>query len=107
MPKTTKAGKVNITPAANDSPAEAAVWTILFSSMFLSLNAINIAIEITAAGILALTVIPAYMPRYAFAAPIIIESTTPKIKALAVYSGNDFSGGIYGLNSKLNTSKVC
>ena len=54
---------VNITPAASDSPAEAAVCTILFSKIFDFLNKDNIPIDITAAGIDAETVIPAKRPR--------------------------------------------
>ena len=54
---------MKITPAANDSPADAAVWTILFSKIFDFLNYDNTPIDITAAGIEAETVIPANRPR--------------------------------------------
>ena len=57
------AGSVKMTPAASDSPADAAVWTILFSRIFDSLNSLRIAIEITAAGMEAETVMPANRPR--------------------------------------------
>ncbi len=58
-----KAGKVKIAPAAKDSPAEAAVCTALFSRILCFLNKLNMAIEITAAGIDADTVNPANKPR--------------------------------------------
>ena len=57
------AGNVKITPAASDSPAEAAVCTMLFSRMFEVLNIRRMAIEITAAGIEADTVRPTFKPR--------------------------------------------
>ncbi len=62
-PSTTKAGKVKIAPAATASPAEAMVWTTLFSRIVARPSARSTAIEITAAGMLAETVIPAYSPR--------------------------------------------
>ena len=52
-----------MTPAAKDSPADAAVWTILFSKMLDRRNMESTPIEITAAGIEAETVIPANKPR--------------------------------------------
>ena len=54
---------MKITPAAKDSPADAAVCTILFSRIFDFLNSDKTPIEITAAGIDAETVIPANRPR--------------------------------------------
>jgi hypothetical protein len=64
MPITRNAGTVNIIPAASDSPALAIVCTALFSRIETSLNAVlRIIIDITAAGILADTVIPAYNPK--------------------------------------------
>ena len=58
------AGTVKITPAASDSPALAMVCTALFSRMLTSLNRLRrISIDMTAAGMLAETVIPAYKPR--------------------------------------------
>ena len=51
-------------PAAKDSPAEAMVWTILFSRIVPLLRTpLSIPIDITAAGIDAETVIPPYRPR--------------------------------------------
>ena len=53
-----------MTPAAKDSPDETAVWTQLFSKIFVPFERfafsklLRTAIEITAAGIEALTVIP-------------------------------------------------
>ena len=60
IPITNSAGTVKITPAANDSPALAIVWTELFSKIVtsLNLNPRKISILITAAGMDAETVIP-------------------------------------------------
>jgi hypothetical protein len=82
------AGIVKITPAAIDSPAEAAVWTMLFSRMFEFLKNLSTAIEITAAGIEAETVSPAKSPRYALAPARIAESTIPSRIALGVSCGS-------------------
>ena len=54
---------MKITPAANDSPADAAVCTILFSRIFDSRNSFKIPIDMIAAGIEAEIVIPAYSPK--------------------------------------------
>jgi len=54
---------VKITPAASDSPADAAVWTRLFSRMFELRKILSTAIDMTAAGIDADTVMPANRPR--------------------------------------------
>ncbi|MBA7639106.1 hypothetical protein ES703_46764 [subsurface metagenome] len=89
VPNITSAGSVNITPAASDSPADAAVWTMLFSRILLRRNSLSTPIETTAAGIDAETVIPANRPRYAFAPASTTESTTPKTTALTVISAND------------------
>jgi hypothetical protein len=59
----TMAGRVKITPAARLSPADADVCTMLFSRMFECRNIRSTAIEITAAGMAAETVIPANSPR--------------------------------------------
>jgi hypothetical protein len=53
-------------------------------------------IDITAAGIEADTVIPAYNPRYALAAVIKTPRTIPTIMTLTVNSIGDSSAGIYG-----------
>ena len=57
-------GSVKMAPAASDSPAEPIVCTILLSNMefFLKMT-LKTAIEITAAGIEAETVIPTLKPR--------------------------------------------
>ena len=75
---------VNITPAASDSPAEAAVCTMLFSRIFDFLNILSMPIEITAAGMEAETVIPANNPKYAFAPAKTMDSMIPKIMDLKV-----------------------
>ncbi len=84
----TRAGKVKITPAARDSPADAEVCTILFSRMLWFLKKRSINMESTAAGIEADTVIPANNPRYAFAAERTIDNKAPNMNALIVVSGN-------------------
>ena len=61
---TSSAGTVKMIPAAKDSPALAIVWTALFSRIVTFLKSERkIIMDITAAGILADTVIPAYKPR--------------------------------------------
>ena len=62
-PRMIMAGMVKITPAARLSPAEAEVCTMLFSRMFVPRNNRRMAIERTAAGIEADTVMPAKSPR--------------------------------------------
>ena len=59
-PTITRAGTVNITPAAMASPALAIVWTMLFSRIVPRRRTpLSMAMEITAAGMDADTVIPA------------------------------------------------
>jgi hypothetical protein len=82
------AGKVKITPAASDSPADAEVCTMLFSRIFDSLKSRRIPIEMTAAGIDAETVMPANRPRYAFAPASTIDNTMPSTIALTVSCGS-------------------
>ncbi len=63
-PAITSAGTVNMIPAASDSPVEAIVCTILFSRIEPErMTPRRMAIEMTAAGMLAETVIPTYSPR--------------------------------------------
>ena len=81
---------VKITPAANDSPADAAVWTILFSNIFDFLNSDKTPMEMTAAGIEAETVIPAKSPKYALAPARIMESKIPRNIDFTVISGSGF-----------------
>ena len=59
-----RAGSVKIAPAANDSPAEPIVCTMLFSRMesFFKITRIT-PMEITAAGMEADTVIPTLSPK--------------------------------------------
>ena len=57
------AGNVKITPAARDSPADAAVCTILFSRIFDVRKKRRIAMDMTAAGMEADTVRPTLSPR--------------------------------------------
>jgi len=90
------AGRVKITPAARLSPLEAAVCTMLFSRMFELRNIRKMAIEMTAAGMDAETVMPANRPRYAFAPPSSAESTMPSTIALMVTSGSVTCDGMYG-----------
>ena len=85
-PMITKAGMVKITPAAKDSPADAAVCTILFSKIFEFRNNRKIPIDTIAAGIDAETVMPAYNPKYAIAAERTIERIILKNMALTVIS---------------------
>ena len=54
---------------------------------FVLAKLLNTAIEITAAGIEALTVIPTYSPRYTFAAVSINPKTMAKIIPCIVISG--------------------
>ena len=62
-PTSSNAGIVKITPAASASPDDAAVWTMLFSRILERRKRRRMAIEATAAGIEADTVIPAKSPR--------------------------------------------
>jgi hypothetical protein len=57
------AGSVKMTPEASPSPEAAAVCTPLFWRMLPVRSSLKIAIEMTAAGTEALTVMPANMPR--------------------------------------------
>ena len=84
MPIKINAGIVKIIPAASDSPAEAAVWIWFASNIDPGLEFLkkipiylSVSIPITAAGMEAETVIPAFSPRYTFAEPITTESAMP------------------------------
>ena len=95
-----KAGMVKIAPATKASPTEAAVRVRFCSSTPPRKNGSrNRAIEITAAGIVAATVWPAFMPRYALAAPNTAASKMPATTAFKVNSGSVESWGTKGLNS--------
>src|SRR3954466_14896280 len=90
------------TPKAIDSPAEPAVWTILFSRIVARRvpNARDrprkIVIASTATGIDAETVIPTLRNRYSDDAPKTIPSTVPSSTAETVSSGISCSSGTYG-----------
>src|SRR6516165_4747399 len=87
-----RAGKVKIDPAATASPADAMVCTRLFSRMVAPPAIRKSAIEITAAGMLAETVRPAYRPRYALAAPRISARAIPRAMPRGVSSRGADSG---------------
>jgi hypothetical protein len=82
-----------MTPAAMHSPADAPMVAIL-TSRIVGLNGFMNARAMTAPGMIAETVIPAYKPRYAFAAPRTIARNIPTRIALTVSSGTVFSAGI-------------
>src|SRR5690625_2085701 len=85
-----------MTPAASDSAGEAAVCTILFSRMFDSRKSRNTAIEMTAAGLDAQTVMPTRGPGSACAAARIIARTNPSTTAFNVIPGTEVVAGMYG-----------
>ena len=94
---------VTPTPKAIDSPADPAVWTILFSKMVagrnpnIRLKARNSVIDSTATGIEAETVIPTFSTRYSDDVPKTIPSSAPTITACHVNSGMRVSSATYGL----------
>lgn len=77
---------VKIIPAARDSPALAMVCTMLASRIAERFRAFKMPMAITAAGIDAETVIPAYKPKYTLAAVITIPTKTPMVIAVKVNS---------------------
>src|SRR5574341_1175989 len=87
MPHRKSAGIVKMVPVASDVDAEATVCD-RFASRIVprERNSRKAATVITAAGIEADTVMPTRSPRYAFAAPNTIPSTTPVATALSVNS---------------------
>ena len=85
-PINNSAGNVKITPAANDSPADAEVWTKLCSNIVDFLKNLKMLIDIIAAGIDAETVMPANKPKYVFAPDSNIEKIIPRIITLNVNS---------------------
>src|SRR5438128_4758472 len=90
---------VKITPAATASPEEAAVWIMLFSRMFERANRRRIAIDATAAGIEAETVMPANRPKYALAVASTAARRIERRMALMVISGRLTSAGTTGASS--------
>src|SRR6266404_1821384 len=98
-PRKMRAGIVNITPAASDSPAEPVVCTMLFSKMVDRPNARRMLMERTEMGIEAETVRPARSPTYTVTAPKSKPKRAPSITARIVKSASVCSGGMYGRNS--------
>src|SRR3546814_897732 len=78
------AGIVKITPAAIDEPAEAPVWTMLFSRMVPPPSSRSTPIDTTAAGMAVAMVRPANRPRYALAAARTIARMTASSTARKV-----------------------
>ncbi len=97
VPRRTRAGMVKITPAAIHSPADAPI-VARFISRIVPLNGFRRVNANTAPGMIAETVIPAYRPRYAFAAPRTIARKIPTRTAFTVSSGIVLSEGINDLN---------
>src|SRR6266852_4450038 len=85
-PRKISAGSVNITPAANDSPADPVVCTMLFSRMVDRPNARRMLIDSTEIGIDADTVSPARNPTYTVTAPNSSPNSAPSSTALSVNS---------------------
>src|SRR5688572_8588547 len=93
------AGMVKMAPEATDVPAEAMVWTMLFSRMVRRRNALRTARETTAAGMLAATVRPAFRPRYVLAAPRRTARARPSRRPLKVTSAIEWCAGTCGMSS--------
>ena len=93
---------MKITPAASDSPVEAMVLDTVISST-VPFNPLNMAADITAAGIAAETVMPTFRPRYALAAAMTMDNTTPRTRARTVSSSILTSGFTYGTKSSSAT----
>src|ERR1700733_8903854 len=85
-PMKISAGKVKITPAATDSPAEPVVCTMLFSRIVDLPKARKIEIERTEIGIDADSVRPARSPTYGDTAPNNAPKIAPRITARQVNS---------------------
>src|SRR4029077_1707551 len=80
-PRKISAGRVKMTPAATDSPAEPVVCTMLFSRIVDLPNARRIEIDSTEIGIEAETVSPARNPTYTETAPNKMPNNEPRITA--------------------------
>ncbi len=80
-PRKISAGRVKMTPAAADSPAEPVVCTMLFSRIVDLPNARRMEIESTEIGIEAETVSPARNPTYTETAPNKMPNREPRITA--------------------------
>jgi hypothetical protein len=98
-PSSSRAGMVTPTPKAIDSPAEPAVWTMLFSRMVARRRpnarerARNRVIDRTAMGTEADTVMPTLSSRYSEEAPKTMPSRAPTMTACQVNSWGLASGG--------------
>src|ERR1700722_15179815 len=89
------AGMVKIAPATNASPTDAAVRVMFCSRMPPRNHGMrNRAIAMTAAGMVAATVWPAFIPRYALADPKTKARKMPSETALTVISGGGCFTGI-------------
>ena len=100
--KKSKAGTVNTTPAATDSPAEPMVCTILLSKIVAFPHFLKKEIAKTAIGMDALTVNPTFNPKYTVATPKIIPRKIPGMMAFMVNSGSCCSAEINGLKVDLS-----
>ena len=98
-PREIKAGIVNMTPAASDSPAEPVVCTMLFSRMVERPNARRMLMDRTEIGMDAETVSPARRPTYTVTAPKSSPKSAPRITARRVNSLMLSSADMYGRNS--------
>jgi hypothetical protein len=84
-------------PAASDSPEDPMVCTMLFSRTVPFLRTpLSMAIDMTAAGMDALTVVPVLRPRNAFAAPKTTPMTMPRMSARSVNLRHLHRGGAVG-----------
>src|ERR1700687_2851015 len=90
------AGIVKMAAATSASPTEAAVRAMFCSRIVpRKYGSRKSAIAMTAAGIVAAIVCPAFIPKYALAAPKSSESKRPTTTAFTVISGGAFSGGTF------------
>ena len=92
-----KPGRVNTTPAAMDSPADPVVWIILFSRIVVLKNFLPNVMAITAIGMDAETVSPAFNARYTVAAPKMMPNMQPSKMDFSVNSFICTPGATKGL----------
>src|SRR5216684_6707517 len=98
-PRKIRAGRVKITPAATDSPADPVVCTILFSRIVDFPNARRMEIDSTEIGMEAETVSPARNPTYTETAPNRIPKSDPRSTARQLNSVIALDASTYGRNS--------
>src|SRR6185436_20530496 len=91
-------GSVKATPAAMDSPADPAVWTMLFSRMVALPKKRKMVIDRTAMGIDAETVSPTLSARYTEEAAKTTPRTEPRTTARSVSSAGVLLALMYGEN---------